>query len=365
MIDYLDIRTICHSSFSEEEKATRKAEITPFNRDLLMDLPSQVRDIMDQLYWSYKDQPWFEEAWEKYREHVLDAGLGGKIKMPGFVFNEYIDRYVDEQEKRRNKELAHMDACDIDELYHHGIKGQRWGVRRYQNEDGSLTEEGKERYSNNGEKVFTNNKMADEYCEHLNKNGKYYRRYYANGLLKTEYHISEMSEEDAKKQLYKNEYDRQTKNIEKYHNQANHSDDLVDEYLEHHGVKGQKWGIRRYQNDDGTLTAEGRKRYGVDNLADMSKEQRKLYEQDRRESLKSAKADIKRQGLKTNYIGGTKNLERLNRGADMIRSKYGQLTLDDFAADESKKATRVAIGTSLVAMLASFGGMALMIKATS
>lgn len=29
------------------------------------------------------------------------------------------------------------------ELYHHGIKGQKWGVRRYQNEDGSLTDEGK------------------------------------------------------------------------------------------------------------------------------------------------------------------------------------------------------------------------------
>jgi len=30
--------------------------------------------------------------------------------------------------------------------------------------------------------------------------------------------------------------------------------------LYHHGVKGQKWGVRRYQNKDGTLTAEGRKR---------------------------------------------------------------------------------------------------------
>ncbi len=33
-----------------------------------------------------------------------------------------------------------------DELYHHGIKGQKWGVRRFQNEDGTLTEEGKARY---------------------------------------------------------------------------------------------------------------------------------------------------------------------------------------------------------------------------
>ena len=33
------------------------------------------------------------------------------------------------------------------ELYHHGIKGQKWGIRRFQNEDGSLTESGKKRYS--------------------------------------------------------------------------------------------------------------------------------------------------------------------------------------------------------------------------
>ena len=35
-----------------------------------------------------------------------------------------------------------------DELYHHGIKGQKWGIRRYQNEDGTLTAAGKERYGN-------------------------------------------------------------------------------------------------------------------------------------------------------------------------------------------------------------------------
>ena len=33
-----------------------------------------------------------------------------------------------------------------DILMHHGIKGQRWGIRRYQNPDGSLTKDGKERY---------------------------------------------------------------------------------------------------------------------------------------------------------------------------------------------------------------------------
>ncbi len=33
-----------------------------------------------------------------------------------------------------------------DELYHHGIKGQKWGVRRFQNEAGELTSAGKKRY---------------------------------------------------------------------------------------------------------------------------------------------------------------------------------------------------------------------------
>lgn len=32
------------------------------------------------------------------------------------------------------------------ELYHHGIKGQKWGVRKYQNADGSLTNAGRLRY---------------------------------------------------------------------------------------------------------------------------------------------------------------------------------------------------------------------------
>lgn len=33
-------------------------------------------------------------------------------------------------------------------------------------------------------------------------------------------------------------------------------------YLAHHGIKGMKWGVRRYQNFDGSYTSAGRKRYG-------------------------------------------------------------------------------------------------------
>ena len=34
--------------------------------------------------------------------------------------------------------------------------------------------------------------------------------------------------------------------------------------LRHHGIKGQKWGVRRFQNKDGSLTPAGAKRYSAD-----------------------------------------------------------------------------------------------------
>ena len=44
------------------------------------------------------------------------------------------------------KGVIDLDYRYTDEIYHHGIKGQKWGVRRFQNKDGSLTPAGKKRY---------------------------------------------------------------------------------------------------------------------------------------------------------------------------------------------------------------------------
>lgn len=48
---------------------------------------------------------------------------------------------------------------DEEYIAHHGILGQKWGIRRYQNEDGSLTEEGKRRIYGNGRYESASNRM--------------------------------------------------------------------------------------------------------------------------------------------------------------------------------------------------------------
>lgn len=45
---------------------------------------------------------------------------------------------------------------------------------------------------------------------------------------------------------------------------------MDNEYLAHHGIKGQKWGVRRFRNEDGTLTAAGKERYGIGAVSDQS-----------------------------------------------------------------------------------------------
>ena len=45
----------------------------------------------------------------------------------------------------------------------------------------------------------------------------------------------------------------------------------MDNSLIHYGTKGMKWGVRRYQNKDGSLTPAGKKRYSEDESEDYKK----------------------------------------------------------------------------------------------
>lgn len=75
----------------------------------------------------------------------------------------YYTRYI---RKAYPNELYHGYA---NELYHHGTKGQRWGIRRFQNPDGTLTEAGRKRYLKGDEKLTRKGKKAYKKDESLRK----------------------------------------------------------------------------------------------------------------------------------------------------------------------------------------------------
>lgn len=62
-----------------------------------------------------------------------------------------------------------------------------------------------------------------------------------------------------------------------------------EDYLEHHGIKGQKWGIRRYQNADGSLTEEGKRRYDIKEAKIKAKAEKAVA----KANLKAAKINAK------------------------------------------------------------------------
>ena len=77
------------------------------------------------------------------------------------------------------------------ELYHHGIKGQKWGVRRYQNSDGTLTSKGKNRYARDA--------REKEFNKYDESTGKYYKQSKKNGRTNLEVDAKRYVKEDTER----------------------------------------------------------------------------------------------------------------------------------------------------------------------
>lgn len=61
--------------------------------------------------------------------------------------------------------------------------------------------------------------------------------------------------------------------------------------LMHHGIKGMKWGIRRFQNPDGSLTNKGKKRYGITYTQRLERKIDKGFEQHKKEGITKNKSE--------------------------------------------------------------------------
>lgn len=66
--------------------------------------------------------------------------------------------------------------------------------------------------------------------------------------------------------------------------------------LQHWGIKGMKWGVRRYQNKDGTLTDAGKKRYSRDIQENKSKKKDNRIDTSNPDPRRWAREDLERTG---------------------------------------------------------------------
>lgn len=65
-------------------------------------------------------------------------------------------------------------------------------------------------------------------------------------------------------------------------------------YFQHHGIVGMKWGVRRYQNSDGTLTPAGKKRYDRDRRENAAKKKENRIDVSEPDPKRWAREDAER-----------------------------------------------------------------------
>lgn len=107
-------------------------------------------------------------------------------------------------------------------------------------------------------------------------------------------------------------------------------DPFMQNYLAHHGVKGQKWGVRHYQNPDGSLTDEGRRRLGYGNN-DIIKDD---WKQDR-VIAKGTKTTRVMKVSPDEYFPMNRDLAELYSDPKELK-KYKDIALKDRDKNESK-----------------------------
>ena len=100
-----------------------------------------------------------------------------------------------------------------------------------------------------------------------------------------------------------------------------------DQELKHYGVLGMKWGVRRYQNKDGTLTPAGKKRYNRDVKVKLDKKDVKWI---KKNEDKIFKEQAKSQNVRAVY-------KKINWDKAEVSKEYGAKINSILARELNKK----------------------------
>lgn len=265
------------------------------------------------------------------------------------------------------------DYLETKELYHHGVKGMKWGVikedyqmhKRAKNTKKEGTAKGALiggvlgttagfgiQYILGKGHVFSNKSgiLKDIYTgeSYFDVRKRAIRRTLGLAFLGSfmgrkigKYNASKKaSEENLKDIRYQNLSDRQKNQL------------IKNNVLGHSGIKGQKWGIRRYQNEDGSLTEEGKKRYGTpETYRAVAKEASSLEEATKGASSAASTAasiiNTQRgsQAIRKDYSGLTdQELQRRVNRLNLERA-YGDLSGDTKYVKTGKEKAREILQT--------------------
>ena len=277
------------------------------------------------------------------------------------------------------------DYLQTKELYHHGVKGMKWGIikedyqmhKRAKNTKKEGTAKGAviggllgtaagigSTYLLGKGHIFSKNskgKLVDKMTGQTYSSVVKQSRKRTMGLTFLgaymgakigKYNASKKaSEENLKDIRYQNLSDRQKSQL------------IKNNVLEHSGIKGQKWGIRRFQNEDGSLTEEGKKRYGTpETYRAVAKEASSLEE-----ATKGASSAVSTAASIINTQRGSKAIRKdySNLSDKELQEKINRLNLERAYGDLSGDTKYVKTGKEKAREILQTAGATLAIASTA